>query len=106
LHDVMHAGVNAHDRVILVCSRASLERVGLLNELEETLAREARDGGATYLLPIRLDNYVIDEWKPSKPGLAQRIRDRVIADFRDHDDPAAFDSALARVMAAITKREK
>ena len=106
LHDVMHAGVNAHDRVILVCSKASLERRGLLNELEETLAREARDGGATYLLPIRLDDYVIDEWRPRKAGLAQRIRDRVIADFRDHEDPTAFGSALAKVMAALTKREK
>jgi two-component system cell cycle response regulator len=106
LHDVMHIEVNAHDRVILVCSKASLERVGLLNEIEETLAREARDGGATYLLPVRLDDYVIDEWKPSKAGLALRIRDRVIADFRDYDDPAAFALAVAKVMAVLTKREK
>jgi hypothetical protein len=106
LHDVMREGVNAHDRVILVCSKASLERRGLLNELEETLAREARDGGATYLLPIRLDDYVINEWKPSKAGLAQTIRDRVIADFRDHESPAAFASAVARVMAALTRQEK
>jgi pSer/pThr/pTyr-binding forkhead associated (FHA) protein len=106
LHEVMHWGVNAHDRVILVCSKASLERRGLLNELEETLAREARDGGATYLLPVRLDNYVIDGWNPTKPGLAQRIRDRVIADFRDHDDPAAFGLALTKVMFALTKPEK
>jgi hypothetical protein len=106
LHDVMHTGVNDHDRVILVCSRASLERRGLLNELEETLAREARDGGATYLLPIRLDDYVINEWRPSKPGLAQRVRDRVIADFRDHEDPAVFASAIAKVMAALKRREE
>jgi diguanylate cyclase (GGDEF)-like protein len=106
LHDVMREGVNAHDRVILVCSKASLERRGLLNELEETLAREARDGGATYLLPIRLDDYVINEWRPSKAGLAQTIRDRVIADFRDHEDPAAFASAIARVMAALTRQGK
>ena len=47
LHDVMRTGVNEHDRVILVCSQNSLERPGLLTELEETLARESRDGGAT-----------------------------------------------------------
>ena len=102
----MHAGVNAHDRVILVCSKASLERQGLLNELDETLAREARDGGATYLLPVRLDDYVISEWKPRKAGLAQRIRDRVIADFRDHDDPVAFASAVAKVMNVLRKPEE
>jgi hypothetical protein len=106
LHDVMNKGVNAHDRVILVCSKASLERPGLLNELDETLAREARDGGATYLLPVRIDDYVINRWKPRKVGLAQRIRDRVIADFRDHGNAAAFASALAKVMAALTKPVK
>jgi hypothetical protein len=26
----------------------------VLNEIEETLQREARDGGASYLIPIRL----------------------------------------------------
>ncbi|HZL17479.1 MAG TPA: TIR domain-containing protein [Polyangia bacterium] len=106
LHDVMRAGVNTHDRVILICSKESLERPGLLNELEETLAREARNGGATYLLPVRLDDYVIDQWKPAKPGLAQTIRDRVIADFRDHSHPTAFAAAVAKVLAVLTKREE
>ncbi len=53
-------GVNGHDRVILVCSKSSLQRPGVLNELEETLQREARDGGNAYLIPVRLDDFVID----------------------------------------------
>src|SRR5262249_18651988 len=31
LHRMMHEGVNRHDRMILVCSRASLDRKGVLN---------------------------------------------------------------------------
>ncbi|MGD0765864.1 MAG: pentapeptide repeat-containing protein, partial [Dehalococcoidia bacterium] len=49
--------IQEHDRVLLVCSRNSLDRDGVLNEIQETLDREARDGGATYLLPITLDDY-------------------------------------------------
>src|SRR5262249_1228627 len=44
LHRMMRKGVNEYDRVILVCSRASLDRKAVLNEIAETQAREARDG--------------------------------------------------------------
>jgi len=67
--------VNEHDRVILVCSQASLDRPGVLNEITETLQREARDGGAEYLIPITLDDYVFSGWKPKDPGVAQAIKD-------------------------------
>jgi uncharacterized protein YjbI with pentapeptide repeats len=103
LHRVMRRGVNGHDRVILVCSEASLRRPGVLNELEETLARESRDGGRTYLLPVRLDDYVIDGWNPADPDVAQTLRDRVIADFREHEDPHKFDAQVAKLVAALKK---
>jgi TIR domain len=101
LHRVMRDGVNQYDRVILICSINSLNRPGLLNELEETLAREARDGGAEYLIPIRLDDYVFNGWNPKKFGVAQAVRDRVVADFRD---PSRFESELAKLIAVLTNR--
>lgn len=103
LHRIMRKGVNDYDRVILVCSQASLNRPGLMNELQETLAREARDGGQSYLLPIRLDDYVIDGWRPVDPGIAQTVRDRVIADFRAHEHTERFHQQLARLVAALKK---
>jgi hypothetical protein len=99
----MRKGVNEHDRVILICSRASLDRPGLINELEETLAREARDGGAEYLIPIRLDDYVIEGWQPDRDDLAQAVRDRVIADCRDHGDPDKFRAEVAKLIAVLKK---
>jgi len=95
--------VNEHDRVILVCSKSALDRMGVLNEIEETLRREARNGGVSYLIPVRLDNYVFSGWNP--PAMtAQAVRDRVVADFRDAlIDPVKFDSELNRLLAALRK---
>jgi hypothetical protein len=104
LHRMMRKGVNEHDRVILVCSKASLDRKGVLNEIEETLARESRDGGAAYLIPIRLDGYVFSGWAPPNPDTAQSVRDRVVADFEGADaDPAKFDAGVRKLIAALKK---
>lgn len=103
LHRVMRKGVNDHDRTILICSEASLQRPGLLNELEETLAREARDGGQTYLIPVRLDDYVLSEWAPPRADLAQAVRDRVISDFSHHEVAAEFDAEVAKLIAVLKK---
>jgi hypothetical protein len=100
----MHEGVNNHDRMLLVCSKASLVRPGVLNEIEKVLEREARDGGASYLIPIRLDDYVFTEWKPPNADLADAVRARVVADFRGADtDDAKFNEGLRRLIAALKK---
>ena len=104
LHRLMREGVNRHDRVILVCSKASLERPGVLNEIAETLQREARDGGREYLIPITLDDYVFGKWEPSDPGIAQAVRDRVVADFKGAEsDDAKFNQMLLRLVGALKR---
>lgn len=104
LHTVMRDGVNNYDRVILVCSRDSLNRPGVLNEIEETLDREAREGGAVRLLPIRLDDYLFEEWRPSRPGVAATLKARVVGDFRGADKkPKKFQIAVSRLLAVLKK---
>lgn len=102
LHRMMRTGINDYNRVILVCSEASLDRPGVLNELEETLQREARDGGAGCLIPVMIDDYVLTRWNPKQSDVAQAVRDRVVADFRGTmGDPMAFDKALQRLVAVL-----
>lgn len=106
LHRLMRDGVNQHDRVILVCSRNSLDRHGVMNELEETLQRESREGGASILIPITLDGYVFAEWAPSQSGLAQAVRDRVVADFRGAlSDNDVFEAGVRRLVVALSVSE-
>lgn len=104
LHRLMRNGVNEYDRVILVCSKNSLDRTGVLNEIEELLAREARNGGTSYLIPVRLDNYVFHGWNPPHPDTAQAIRDRVVADFEGAEsNQGKFDVAFSRLLLALSQ---
>jgi hypothetical protein len=100
----VYSRIQEHDRVILVCSRASLDRKGVLNEVQETFDREARDGGATYLLPIMLDDYVLTDWAKTQPTLAERVTRRVVGDFRAAaTDDREFDKQLGKLLTALKK---
>lgn len=97
--------IQQHDRILLVCSKNSLSRPGLLNEVRETLDREAREGGASYLLPIMLDDYVLRGWRQIEPRLAECVSRRVIADFRGtRNDRVAFNRAMNRIVDALKVR--
>lgn len=94
-----------YDRVILICSRSSLGRPGVLHEIRETLDRESRDGGATYLLPIALDNYVFNGWAAIEPELAQRVGRRVVGDFAEaRGNPTVYERQLDRLVDALKTR--
>ncbi|MFH1465129.1 MAG: toll/interleukin-1 receptor domain-containing protein [Pseudomonadota bacterium] len=102
LHRVMSNGVHQHDRVLLLCSRSSLTRLGVQNELEQVLEREAAEGGTSILIPVRLDNYVLSEWAPERPDLARQVRSRVIADFSSIlDEPLTFDREFPKLVRAL-----
>jgi hypothetical protein len=81
LHRMMHNGVNNHDRVLLVCSKNSLTRHGVLNEIERVLEREAREGGIEILIPITLDNFVYGDWAPERKDISDQVKSRVITKF-------------------------
>jgi uncharacterized protein YjbI with pentapeptide repeats len=105
VEDEVFRGIAKHDRVLLICSRKSLDRMGVVNEIRETLDREARDGGATYLLPIALDDYVFMGWRAKQPVLAERIGRRVVCDFRGAGrSKTKFEGALGRLVDALKKR--
>lgn len=105
LHRTMSDGVNSHDRVVLLCSERSLGRPGVLNELDQVLAREAQEGGTELLIPIALDAFVYAGWRPEREDLARQVSQRVIADFRDcRTDPEALTRGLAKLLAALRRR--
>lgn len=105
LHRTMSQAVHDYDRVLLICSCASLVRPGVLNELEQVLSREAREGGAELLMPVLLDDFALAEWAPERADLARQVRDRVAADFRKYSIDSEFTKQLDRVLLALTVRD-
>jgi len=102
LHRTMNDAVHEYNRVILVCSKSSLDRPGVLNEIEQVLSREAREGGLPLLLPVTLDDYVFEEWNPMRPDIARQVRSRVALRF----DPTVlsgrrFQESVRRLLDAL-----
>jgi TIR domain len=98
----MSQAVHDYDRVLLICSRSSMARLGVVNELEQVLSREAREGGTELLMPVLLDDFVLTEWAPERADLARQVRDRVAADFRKASIDSEFSKQLDRVLLALT----
>jgi len=44
-----------------------------------------REGGASYLIPVRLDDHIFRPDCAVDPAIVQTIRDRVVADFTNLD---------------------
>jgi hypothetical protein len=104
LHRMMSDMISKVDRVILLCSKTSMTRMGVLNELEITLEREASEGGSTRLIPIALDNYVLNEWSPDRPDLATRVRGRNIFEINVEEfESEITQKQLAQLLLALKK---
>ena len=102
ISDVMRNQVKENDRIVVICSEASLDRPGVLNEMELTLRREAKEGGHTLLIPVAIDDYTHKGWEPKNDNLKDAILERVIADFEGADtDQTKFDDGLSRLLKAL-----
>lgn len=93
-----------HQKVIVICSRSSLQRPAVLREIERALLKEdeLKAAGAPdvdVLVPIRLDDYVLDEWQhPRKADVTAKH----IGDFRSwRSDTAAYTAEFNRLLLAL-----
>ena len=103
LHRVMHDEINKHDRVLLICSKSSLQRNGVLNEIERVLEREAKEGGASVLIPITLDDFVYGNWAPERQDLADQVRSRVITSVERLPDGKLDSKQLGKLLRALSR---
>lgn len=106
IHRTMSEGVAAFDRIVLLCSVHSLDRPGVMYELEQVLSREADEGGSELLIPVALDDFIW-AWRPSKPDIARQVRARVVADYREVlSNSEAFDHQMNRLLRALRRPRK
>lgn len=93
--------VKMFDRVIVVCSKHSLENPTVLNEIGDSLRHE-REEHARALFPIRLDNYMLREWEHPQKAT---VIGKVVADFRGWNRVTnKYEEAFKTLLAAVGSR--
>ncbi len=102
IHRMIRENIENYDRILVLCSKESLAEPRVLQAVDECLAREARVGGAEYLIPIELDDCLREDGAMLRKDLVRALRDRVCADFRGaHEDEAIFQAGLRKLIAAL-----
>ncbi len=95
IFDSISRGIGLYDKTILVCSKDSLEswwvdqELELITEKERNLQKETSEKTGL-LIPITIDDYIYN-WQGGK---RMAIRNRIIGDFQNWKDDAAFEKAL------------
>jgi TIR domain len=119
-HDLsreLERGIHLWDKFLLCASRSSLTSYWVENEIKITLEKERalqkeRGKPVRKLIPLNLDGYMFsDEWDLGV--LANEIRSRVAADFRDWEEPSPrgsqassnFAQQIDRVIRALRADE-
>ncbi|PWU10755.1 MAG: hypothetical protein C5B51_03775 [Terriglobia bacterium] len=92
--------IRSHDKVILVLSAHAIASTWVEDEVETAFERE-RLTKSTILIPIRLDEEVLTT---DAAWAANIRRQRNIGDFTDWENPAAYATALTRLLESLQPR--
>ncbi|MDQ3907364.1 MAG: toll/interleukin-1 receptor domain-containing protein [Acidobacteriota bacterium] len=98
-------GIRLWDKVLLCCSKESLNSWWVENEIQiafekEQQLRKQRGQDVLALIPLNLDGYLFGE--ECKHGLAAQIRARLTADFTGWEtDNSKFESEFEKLVKAL-----
>lgn len=91
------------DRLIVVCSKNSLQSGPVQREIDRALNREDEEQ-KNILFPIRIDDYLFKGWKHAR---RDDLLAKVVGDFRGwRSNPAKYSAALGKLIAALKKSRR
>jgi hypothetical protein len=99
--DEIDTNIRTCEKMIVVCSKHSLNSPAVIREIERALLRED-ETGTVILLPIRIDNYVLLVWEHSRKA---DIINKVIGDFTNWQDITKYDKSFKRLTDNLEKKE-
>jgi hypothetical protein len=109
----IYEAIENQDKLVLVCSRSSLTRPAVVEEILEAIDRE-RESGKQKLFPIRLDDYIFSDEMESlartkvahgewRENWVVYIRSYHIPDFSIWTNAIKFGSEFKRLVEALKK---
>jgi hypothetical protein len=90
--------IKIYDKIVVVCSRNSLQSGPVLREIERALQREDRENNKNILFPITIDDYVFNEWKHAR---RDDVVSRVAGIFKDWRDPSSYQKAFRKLLKGL-----
>ena len=94
--------IRHYDKLVVICSKHSLQSVPVIREIERALQKEDREH-RNVLFPIRIDDYLFDEWDhPRKADVVSKV----IGDFRGVNDLATYAKAFPRFLDALNRPQQ
>ena len=91
-------GIKLYDKLVVVCSKQSLQSGPVLREVERALQREDKEGKHV-LFPIRLDDYLFEQWEHERKA---DILNKVVGDFRGWNRSAEeYEASFKKFLQAL-----
>lgn len=101
IYKSLNKAIDQYDKMILVCSKSSLESWWVSLELDYMLKKRTKhkllNENFEPLIPITIDDFVY-QWSDAR---ADEVRRYVIGDFKDWHDAVAFEKALGNLIHAL-----
>ncbi len=95
--------IKVYDKLVVVCSEHSLQSHAVQREIERALQREDREG-KHILFPLRLDNYLFEEWEHERKA---DVISKVVGDFRGWNRSAEkYNTAFQKFLKALKAQEE
>ncbi len=94
--------IRLYDKLVVVCSQNSLQSGPVIREIERALQKEDREK-RNVLFPIRIDDYLFDEWKHERKA---DVVSKVVGDFRGWKDHDKYSYAFGKLLSALNKPQE
>jgi hypothetical protein len=106
IYEKIQEGIQQNDKVLLCCSKPSLESGWVDSEINRILQKEwdlfKASGKKQVLIPLNLDNFMIQGWQSA---MANDVLTRKAADFIDWEDETKFEKAFNKLLQALQKSQ-
>lgn len=90
-------GSRVYSKLLVICSKHSLDDVAVVGEIERALEDEQRDG-RPILHCITRDDFLAKEWSHPRKS---RLLETLCADFRNWERPESYDRSLGKLTKAL-----
>ena len=94
--------IRHYDKLVVICSKDSLQSVPVIREIERALQKEDREN-TNVLFPIIIDDYLFEKWEHPRKADVVKV---VAGNFRGWENHATYTKAFPRFLDALNRPQQ